>query len=153
MEEKDIFDKIMELPLLNIFEPIYKKYKMPLLYIFFGCITTLCNFIAFYVFHSLLKMNELISNGLAWVVALIVAFTTNRTFVFESDDAKIKSEFIKFTSGRIFSLFVEEAIMFVLVTLLHYNAMVVKVIESIITAFINYFIGKLIVFKKNGKEK
>ena len=26
-EKKDIFDKLMHLPVLNIFEPFYKKYK------------------------------------------------------------------------------------------------------------------------------
>ena len=35
-EKKDIFDKIMSLPVLNIFEPFYKKYKEGLLYLFFG---------------------------------------------------------------------------------------------------------------------
>ena len=30
----DIFDKIMSLPFLRIFEPFYKKYKMALLYLF-----------------------------------------------------------------------------------------------------------------------
>ena len=35
IEKKDIFDKIMSLPVLNIFEPFYKKYKDALLYLFF----------------------------------------------------------------------------------------------------------------------
>jgi len=147
MKEKDIFDKIMELPILNIFLPIYKKYKMPLLYIFFGCVTTLVNFVVYYVLNVLLGINELVSNGVSWVAALLVAFTTNRTWVFDSNDANIKQEFIKFTSGRIFSLLIEDAIIFVFVTKLGYNSMLIKVIATIITAFVNYFIGKLLVFK------
>ncbi len=35
-KEKDIFDKIMALPGLNIFEGFYQKYKEMLLYLFFG---------------------------------------------------------------------------------------------------------------------
>ena len=31
----DIFDKIMHLPGLRVFEPLYKKYKEVLLYLFF----------------------------------------------------------------------------------------------------------------------
>ena len=38
-KEKDIFDKIMALPGLNIFEGFYKKYKEMLLYLFFGGMT------------------------------------------------------------------------------------------------------------------
>ena len=36
----DIFDKIMHLPGLRVFEPLYKKYKEVLLYLFFGVLTT-----------------------------------------------------------------------------------------------------------------
>ena len=38
-KEKDIFDKIMALPGLNIFEGFYQKYKEMLLYLFFGGMT------------------------------------------------------------------------------------------------------------------
>lgn len=31
-----VFDKLMELPILRIFNPFYKKYKEMLLYLFFG---------------------------------------------------------------------------------------------------------------------
>ena len=31
----DIFDRLMHLPVLNIFEPFYKKHKEMLLYLFF----------------------------------------------------------------------------------------------------------------------
>ena len=35
-EHKDIFDKLMHLPVLNIFEPFYIKNKEVLMYLFFG---------------------------------------------------------------------------------------------------------------------
>ena len=38
-EKKDIFDRLMHLPVLNIFEPFYKKHKEVLMYLFFGGIT------------------------------------------------------------------------------------------------------------------
>ena len=44
MEEKrDIFDRLMHLPVLNIFEPFYKKHKEVLMYLFFGGITFFLN--------------------------------------------------------------------------------------------------------------
>ena len=42
-EKKDIFDKLMHLPVLNIFEPFYKKHKEVLMYLFFGGITFFLN--------------------------------------------------------------------------------------------------------------
>lgn len=38
-EKRDIFDRLMHLPVLNIFEPFYKKHKEVLMYLFFGGIT------------------------------------------------------------------------------------------------------------------
>ena len=42
-EKKDIFDRLMHLPVLNIFEPFYKKHKEVLMYLFFGGITFFLN--------------------------------------------------------------------------------------------------------------
>ena len=39
-DKKDIFDKIMSLPLLNYWMEPYKKYKEILLYLFFGGLTS-----------------------------------------------------------------------------------------------------------------
>ena len=33
-EKKDIFDRLMHLPVLNIFEPFYKKHKEVLMYLY-----------------------------------------------------------------------------------------------------------------------
>ena len=45
IQKKDIFDKIMALPGLNIFESIYYKYKEVLLYLFFGGLTTVISIV------------------------------------------------------------------------------------------------------------
>lgn len=49
----DIFDRLMHLPVLNIFEPFYKKHKEMLLYLFFGGLTFVISVItyAFLMFH------------------------------------------------------------------------------------------------------
>ena len=41
MEKPDIFDRIMSWRVLRPLRPIYQKYKEPLLYLFFGGLTTL----------------------------------------------------------------------------------------------------------------
>ena len=48
----DIFDKIMHLPGLRVFEPLYKKYKEVLLYLFFGVLTTVVS-IGSYAYYYL----------------------------------------------------------------------------------------------------
>ena len=50
-KEKDIFDRIMELPVLRIFNPFYKKNKEILLYLFFGGLTFLVSIISYAFFN------------------------------------------------------------------------------------------------------
>ena len=61
-EKKDIFDKIMSLPVLNIFEPFYKKYKEGLLYLFFGGLTFFLSIFLFWFMDEVMHINELINN-------------------------------------------------------------------------------------------
>ena len=55
----DIFDRLMHLPVLNIFEPFYKKHKEMLLYLFFGGLTFVISVITYAFFNVSLGMNEL----------------------------------------------------------------------------------------------
>ena len=61
-ERKDIFDKIMSLPGLRIFEEFYKKNKEVLLYLFFGGLTFIVSIGSYTLFCVPLKMNVLIAN-------------------------------------------------------------------------------------------
>ena len=54
-EKRDIFDKLMALPILNIFEGFYKKNKTVLLYLFFGVLTTAVSFLAAWVSKDVLE--------------------------------------------------------------------------------------------------
>ena len=74
----DIFDRLMHLPVLNIFEPFYKKHKEMLLYLFFGGLTFVISVITYAFFNVSLGMNELVANIFSWILAVLFAFFTNR---------------------------------------------------------------------------
>ena len=82
--KEDIFDKIMKLPILNFFEPFYKKNKEMLLYLFFGGLTFVVSIITYGFFNVSLGLNELIANIISWIIAVTFAFFTNRIWVFNS---------------------------------------------------------------------
>ena len=72
MEEKeDIFDRLMHLPVLNIFEPFYKKHKEVLMYLFFGGITFFLNIALYAWLDGMLGINALIANVICWVVCVL----------------------------------------------------------------------------------
>ena len=136
--------------------PIYAKYKEPLLYIFFGALTTAINFIVFALFTLLIPWNELVANVIAWFFAVLFAYVTNRVWVF-SNKARTKfgvlKEAIAFYSGRIFTLLLEEGAIFIFVTCLHTNAFMVKLCAQILVLILNYVISKWIVFRKKAPPR
>ena len=152
-EKKDIFDRMMSLPVLNIFEPFYKKHKEGLLYLFFGGMTFFLSIFLFWFMDSVLHMNELVNNTIDWIICVAFQFFTNRTWVF---DGKVdtKKDFIKqagsFTAGRLFMLVVENILIFIFITLLKLPKMPVKLGATFVVIALNYVISKLIVF---GKKK
>lgn len=152
-EKKDIFDKIMELPGLNYFNDFYKKYKEFLLYIFFGVFTAVVSIGSYSYCDVVLKMNPLISNVISWILAVTFAYITNKLWVFNVEIYGIRALLVQifdFFAGRFFTLLVEEGILFVFITTLHFNSILVKVFAQIIIVILNYIISKLIVFRNKG---
>ena len=133
-EKRDIFDRMMALPILNIFEPFYKKNKEVLLYLFFGGLTFIVSIATYAVFNVSMGINELIANVMSWVLAVLFAFATNRVWVFQAPTHTI-AEFL-----------IEEIILLVFITWLGFNSMVVKVIAQVIVIVLNYVISKFFVF-------
>ena len=147
----DIFDRLMHLPVLNIFEPFYKKHKEMLLYLFFGGLTFVISVITYAFFNVSLGMNELVANIFSWILAVLFAFFTNRIWVFDSnaeDMNGILKEMVSFFGGRVATLLMEEVILYVGIKLLSMNSIGVKVAAQILVLIGNYLISKLFVFKK-----
>ena len=152
MKKPDIFDRIMDLGIMKPFKPFYIKYKMPLLYLFFGGLTTVLSIFLFWFFS--LKMSPLIANIISWIVCVIFAYLTNRTWVFESDAKGLKQlgkECLSFAAGRLATLGMEELMLWIGIDLLHVNNVVVKVIAQVAVVIGNYVISKWLVFRHSAR--
>ena len=140
----------MSLPGLRRFYKLYAKHKEILLYILFGGVSTVVSIGSFVICETTLGMNELVANVISWVLAVATAYATNRTWVFGSE-AKGKAfwkEMASFFSGRVLTLLMEEAILLIFVTWLGLPGVWVKVAAQIAVLVGNYFISKLLIFKK-----
>lgn len=139
--------------------------KEVIFYLFFGVLTTLVNFLAFYGFSFLLGDGlYLVTNIIAWVIAVIFAYITNKLFVFESRSFSARvmlREIPEFLGARVFSLLVEEAGLWLLVGVLGMGAfsldlgifnisgqLIAKAILAVIVVILNYFFSKFIIFAK-----
>lgn len=132
---------------------LYKKYKEPINYLFFGACATVVNFITFTICFNWFKINDIISQAIAWIVAVIFAYVTNKLFVFEAK-TNTKKDFIKeitsFMLGRVFTFLVCDIGTYYFMTrILGINEYITKLITQVLTIVLNYAISKLIVFKKN----
>lgn len=135
---------------------IYKKNKEIINYLIVGVLTTLVSLITYYILTiTILNPNneiELqIANIISWIFAVIFAYITNRKMVFESKDKNITTEFTKFVSSRISTLLIEMFLMFILVSVLHLNDKIMKIIAQIIVIILNYVFSKLFVFTGDKK--
>ena len=130
---------------------LLEKYWDILMYLIFGVLTTVVNYIVFLPIYNLLGISATVSNAIAWVVAVAFAFLTNKPFVFRSNDWSWKTvgpELTKFVSCRIGSGVMETLILLVTVDILGWNGNLWKLVTNVLVVIVNYFGSKLLVFKK-----
>lgn len=125
-----------------------EKYKEIILYLIFGVLTTIVNIASFYILVDILKINWIVSNVAAWILSVLFAYFTNKTYVFESKNSNIIKEFISFIICRILSLGIDMVFMFILIDLLNVSNLISKIIVNIIVVIANYIFSKFLIFKK-----
>ena len=127
------------------------KYWDVLIYLVFGVLTTVVNYLVYLPVYNFLGLAASVSNMIAWVAAVAFAYLTNKPFVFRSHDWSWKTvlpELTKFVGCRVASGAMETAILFVSVDLLGWNGNLWKLLTSVLVVVLNYFASKLLVFKK-----
>ena len=135
---------------------IIKKYEEVIKYLIIGILTTMVNYIIFVILVNIAKIEMHTSNIIAWLISVIFAYFTNKLFVFESKSFEIKvliKEISTFGIARIFSLLLEEAILYIFVNKLEMNKLIIKLIANIIVIVLNYVLSKFIIFRDKKKEQ
>lgn len=151
-------------------------------YLIFGGLTTLVNLASFFIFDKIFgtrpfyvtlggfhfELIDSINNTVAWILAVLFAFITNRTIVFRSEGPLVK-ELFSFVTSRIATLLVFElgtfglcilflenglgirktAVLFSVGTITFTYKYIVKLVNSLVFVVTgNYILSKLFVFAK-----
>jgi putative flippase GtrA len=137
---------------MNNLRALYEKYEEIIKYVIVGGLTTIVSMACFYIsVWTFLDGNDpvqlQVANVISWVGGVAFAYVTNRTIVFQSHNAEIWKELVKFVSSRVLTLFLDMGVMFILATLLHINYNISKLISMVLVMVGNYIISKLLVFK------
>jgi putative flippase GtrA len=133
------------------FKKLYQKYKDVILYLFFGVCTTLVNVVVYWICAHPLNRGVMSSTIIAWILAVIFAYITNRKWVFQSEangSKAIIKEIISFFACRLGTGVVDWACMYIFVDLLVWNDVIVKVVANIVVIILNYMASKLIIFRR-----
>lgn len=135
----------------KIFLDLYDRYREIINYLIFGVLTTLVNFVFYFVLVNIFGMYYIYANIIAWFFSVLFAYITNRIFVFERVNFSIKSivkEGTLFFSARLFSGFVETAILYIMVDFMKIGEGISKIVVAVVVVVLNYFFSKFIIFKK-----
>jgi putative flippase GtrA len=128
-----------------------KKQKSLILYAVFGVLTTLVNFLVFFPLYNYFGLTVALSNAIAWLLAVLFSFFTNKPFVFGSNNWTAKNtlrELANFIGCRLITGVLETLLLYVLVDVLYFNGSLWKIIISVLVVILNYIFSRLIVFKK-----
>lgn len=120
-------------------------------YLFFGGLTTAVNYVVYLPCYNLWGLSAVVSNVIAWAVAVVFAYLTNKPFVFRSHDWSMNTvvpEFAKFVGCRVLSGGAETLLLLLTVDILGWNGNLWKLIVSVLVVVSNYFGSKLLVFRK-----
>ena len=141
MERSENTLKLLFMKLLN---------RETITYLIFGILTTGIN-IGIFRLCTTINIVIWISDVIAWVIALIFAFITNKIFVFKSTNMQpglVFKEAASFVAARLVSGLCDLGFMIFEVEIIHMDDFIAKIITNVFVVVINYLFSKLVVFKK-----
>lgn len=135
---------------------LWEKYKHIVAYLFWGVVTTVINLAVFQILSSGIHWNYQLANVIAWFVSVLVAYFTNKVWVFGSHYTTVSDflvEMLRFFFYRALTLVIDIVITFIGISVLGFKdpmgQFIVKVIDNVIVIITNYVFSKWLIFKDN----
>lgn len=135
---------------------LWEKYKHIIVYLFWGVVTTVINLAVFQILSSGIHWNYEVATVIAWFVSVLVAYFTNKVWVFGSHYTTISDflvELLRFFVYRALTLVIDIVITFIGISVLGFKdpmgKFIVKVIDNVIVVIANYVFSKWLIFKDN----
>ena len=158
-----------------------QRHRQVVMYLSFGTVTTVCSLLACFLTLRLgvkvlhdeggepTVLLDVLASTAQWLVGLIIAFITSKKYVFLDADSGPRvtlRQLEAFAGSRLLLYFLEVGVNLSVIALLEkisYETRVLlgipmtervwaKVASSAIMLFANYYVSKLLVFRKKGKS-
>ena len=145
---------------METIKKLYFKYREAIDYLFWGGVAFVLSMVLFWLFATKMGWDEVTANNVDWVICVLFTFVTNKLIVFRSKSDSLKAfgkEFAEFVLARVFTLVLEDVIIWIGCDKMGYNSAIgqlaVKLIAQFVVIVTNYFLSKLWIFKKSDREQ
>lgn len=128
------------------YRKLLKKYEEQWHYLIVGCMTTLINYVLYFLLNFI-GVHYILGNVLAWAGAVAFAYFANGAWVYRSTSQRSIREATAFVLSRLFSLGLETVCLAVMVEWAGMGEYLSKIIVGVIVVVVNYLTG-LLVYKK-----
>ncbi len=132
---------------------LYKKHEEGINYLIFGFLAFVLNYILYFLFADAIAMHYMAATALSWMLTVVFAYWTNRTFVFKSRNKEagaVWKEFVSFIGARVATEVLELVLMYVMVDVAGINDKIAKFICQVLVILANYVLSKIWIFKDNS---
>ncbi len=132
---------------------LYKKHEEGINYLIFGFLAFVLNYILYFLFADAIGIHYMAATGLSWVLTVVFAYWTNRTFVFKSKNKEagaVWKEFVSFIGARVATEVLELVLMYVMVDMAGINDKIAKFVCQVLVILANYVLSKIWIFKDNS---
>ena len=130
---------------------LFSKYSRVIAYLFFGVCTTAVNVVSYYIFYEIIGVKNVPSTVIAWFLAIVFAFITNKRYVFGSKSFEkkllVREAFSFFVCRAVTGIF-DVLVMYAAVDLMNRDATIWKIISNVIVIILNYAASRVVIFKK-----
>lgn len=127
------------------------KYGNVIPYLFFGVCTTAVNVVSYWIFAYPLGIEIMPSTVLAWSLAVLFAYVTNRKWVFHGEAhgmTEIGKEMALFFACRLGTGLLDWLCMLIFAEWLGMDDVFVKAAADIAVIILNYLASKFVIFRK-----
>lgn len=143
---------------MDLIKKLWNQYKQVIAYLFWGVVTTVVNIGSYQWFSTGLHWNYKVATAVAWFLSVLVAFFTNKVWVFGSHYTTWRAfwrEIIEFFFYRGLTLLMDMAFMWLALSVLGMRSpiqqLIAKTLDNVVVVIANYIFSKWLIFKSNDK--
>ncbi len=134
-------------------QTLLRRHRELISYVFWGVMTTIINYAAYFLLTKGLQVYYLTSNIIAWTISVLFAYLVNKLFVFQSKGWAWRvalRELWQMVASRLFSGALELGLLWLFVDALRLPDGPVKIAANVVVIVVNYVLSKWIIFKKRA---